>query len=171
MRNADGVFLLGEDFKVFRQLGVEGLASCIEGDIYWHGRVNSSSQRKLSCCIWINLDSFSVIFFFIWPEIILQNDSNLFPFTALKTKSDQNAVNPVSHRITNCIKEKWNLLLALPLGLAFRTKTLVQRKQNMEFIIKWNVFSLLLVWFYFIVERAWPLGLNFSKLTSHLCFC
>lgn len=33
MRNADGVLLLGEDFKAFRQLRVDGLASCIKGDV------------------------------------------------------------------------------------------------------------------------------------------
>lgn len=66
--------------------------------------------------------TFSVYFFFIWHEIILENGFNLFPFTPVKAKSDQNAENPVSHRNKLCIQEKWNLLLPLTLSLAFMTK-------------------------------------------------
>lgn len=62
-----------------------------------------------------------------------------------------------------------NLLLSLALGLAFVTKALDPTKKNMGFIIKLWFVSFAGLIFYFIVERAWSLGSNLSKLTSQFC--
>lgn len=68
------------------------------------------------------------IFFFILPEVILENGFDLFPFSALKAKSDGNAVTLCSIGYKVLCTGEMELLLGMTLGLAFTTKVLVPRK-------------------------------------------